>query len=137
METKPLRPPDDIDGAYRLVVGRGYGEEGCELLVFGRGKRGAFHLRGGHTAIPVRDVRDVALTKGQWRAIVDYVEAKRLWDTIADQQATVMDGVFHSIEAIGPELHAFELPFGTMADARIGAVRKFLIDACATAARAA
>jgi hypothetical protein len=135
MTAKALRAPDDIEGAYRLVVGPGYGEEGCELLVFGRGKHGAFHLRGAHSAIPLRDVRDVPLKKGQWRAIVDYVEAKRLWDIDVEEQAAVMDGVFHSFEAIGPDLHAFELEFGTAPDARVAAVRKFVLGACAAAVR--
>jgi hypothetical protein len=133
---KPLRAPDDSEGVYRLVIARAYGEEGCELLVFGRGKRGAFHLRGAHSQIPVRDARDVPLQRGQWKALVDYVEAKRLWDGLDEEPAAVMDGVTHSFEASGPALHACCTTFGSVPHARIAAVRKFVIDTCASAARA-
>jgi hypothetical protein len=136
MSEKPLRAADDSEGAYRLVIARAYEEEGCELLVFGRGKRGAFHLRGGHSKIPVRDARDVPLQRGQWRALVDYVEAKRLWDARDAEPAAVMDGVAHSFEASGPALHAFSASFGSVPDARIAAVRSFVIATCAAAARA-
>jgi hypothetical protein len=140
VSTKPLRAPDDVDGAYRVVLARDpdHEIEGCELLVFGTGKGGAFHLRGSDRRIPVRDLRDVPLLRSQWRAIVDFVEAKRLWN-MGDHDGEgpiLMDGVFNSFEAFGPSVHPCQLAFGSAPGKRVGAVVELVIDAAARAATA-
>jgi len=138
--TKPLRVPDHVDGAYRVVLARNpdHEIEGCELLVFGSGKGGAFHLRGSDRRIPVRDLRDVPLVRSQWRAIVDFVEAKRLWEmgNHDDEGPILMDGVFNSFEALGPSVHPCHLAFGSAPGKRARAVVEFVIDTAARAATA-
>ena len=137
---KPLRVPDHVDGAYRVVLARDPDHEidGCELLVFGTGKGGAFHLRGSDRRIPVQDLRDVPLVRSQWRAIVDFVEAKRLWEmgNHDDEGPVLMDGVHNSFEALGPSVHPCQLAFGSAPGKRVRAVVEFVIAAAARAATA-
>jgi hypothetical protein len=133
---KPLRAPNDVEATVRLVLSPAYGEPGCELLVFGSGKRGAFHLRGSHARIPASDLRNVPLRRGDWRALVDHIEAKRLWtfDPMDLQSATSMDAVLHLFEAQGSALHPFRVPFGSAPASRLGRAVEHVIGACARAA---